>query len=397
MGQLGVCMKRVVLLYADTGGGHRSAAEAIARGIHLLYGDRYDVTLVNTIAQMSYPLNQMERSYPAVINGARILHQLIFYATNGRRRSWFIRKLYQISSADMATRVLQDHPADVYVSCSPIYSQVLPHYMRRAGSLAKLVVVATDLVSGHATNYTPDADFTVLPTEQALHEAIRNGVPPELTCITGQPVWPDLRQRMGDCSATRASLGFDAAIPMALLIGGGDGMGQIGPTARAIALSGLPLQLLVVCGRNEVVRRELDQLQSRLPLKTLGFVTNVPELMGAADILITKAGAATVGEAFIARLPILLYDAVPGQEEGNVQYVVQEGAGAWCPSPRAVVRQLHVWLENPDAVQRAGQASARLARPDSALDIARVVARFCEGEPVPSMDGGAQAVREVIV
>ena len=158
-------------------------------------------------------------------------------------------------------------------------------------------------------------------------------------------------------------------------------MGQLGPTARAIASSDLRLQLVVVCGRNHVVKQELDQLKAHVPMKTLGFVTNVPELMGAADILITKAGAATVGEAFIAGLPILLYDAVPGQEEGNVAYVVKEGAGTWCPSPRHVMKQLKEWLAHPDTVARMRMASARLARPDSALDIARVVVSMIEDQP----------------
>jgi UDP-N-acetylglucosamine:LPS N-acetylglucosamine transferase len=254
--------------------------------------------------------------------------------------------------------------------------------MRRMKSTAKFVVVATDMVSGHATNYTSQADYCLVPTAYAQQEAIRLGVSAQRLCITGQPVWPDLRQRMATGPAMRAQLGFDDATPVVLLIGGGDGMGQLGPTARAIACSGLPLQLVVVCGRNHVVQQELDQLHGHVPMKTLGFVTHVPELMGAADILVTKAGAATVGEAFIAQLPILLYDAVPGQEEGNVAYVVKEGAGAWCPSPDAVVEQLRHLLEQPEAAVRMRQASGRLARPESALDIARVVTSLLEDQPV---------------
>jgi 1,2-diacylglycerol 3-beta-galactosyltransferase len=373
----GMNMKRIALLYADTGGGHRSAAEAVARGIEMLYGTQYDVVLLNAISHLSFPFNQMERSYPAVVNGPRVLHKMTFYATNSRRRSWIMRKMLQMSGSRMAFVVLQDNPADVYVSCSPVYSQVLPHYMRQFHCKARLVVVATDMVSGHSTNYAPEADFSCVPTEHTRFEAIQNGVSPERICVTGQPVWPDLRQRMAAPEITRAELGFNGTAPVVLLIGGGDGMGQLGPTGRAIALSGLPVQLVIVCGRNQAVKQELDQLQSSVPLKTLGFVNNVPELMGAADILITKAGAATVGEAFIARLPILLYDAVPGQEEGNVTYVVRQGAGAWCPTSQTIVKQLRELLAHPDIAWRMRQASARLARPDSALDIARVVTRLC--------------------
>jgi 1,2-diacylglycerol 3-beta-galactosyltransferase len=375
-------MRRIVLLYADTGGGHRSAAEAVARGFEMLYADRYDVSLLNAISYLAYPFNQMEKSYPLVVNHTRVLHTLSFYATNGRHRSWFSRAPLRMGGRKFASVVLQEHPADVYVACSPIYSQVLPHYMPRMAYHSHLVVVATDMVSGHATNYAAEADYCLVPTEHARQEAIQFGVPAERTLVVGQPVWPDLRRRMANAGVARAELGLTRNLTTVLLIGGGDGMGKLLPTARAIALSGLPLQLVVVCGRNQMVKDELDRLETRVPMKTLGFVKNVPELMGAADILVTKAGAATVGEAFIAQLPMLIYDMVPGQEEGNVAYVVKEGAGAWCRSPRAVVKKLSELLFNPMQVQHMRQASARLARPDSALDIARIVASVSEGQPV---------------
>ena len=342
------------------------------------YGDAYDVSLLNAISHLRFPYNQMEKSYPAVINGPRFVHRWLYYSTNSRRRSWIVRVLLRISGRKMAEVVLRDHAADVYVSCSPMYSQIIPWYMRRQNSNAQFVAVATDMVSGHTTNYAPDADYTITPTEHARREALQNGVDPARAFVMGQPVWPDLRERMAHGPATRAELGFNTSIPLVLLIGGGDGMGKLGQAAQAVAQSKLPLQLAVVCGRNQVVRQALDQLQAHVPMQTLGFVTNVPELMGAADILITKAGAATVGEAFIAGLPMLFYDMVPGQEEGNVAYAVKEGAGVWCPTPQALVGQLSDLMAHPERHEQMRAASQRLAYPNSALDIARFVAGLCD-------------------
>lgn len=368
-------MTRIGLLYADTGGGHRSAAEAIARGFDILSPGMHEVSLVNAIPHMAYPYNQMERSYPAVVNGPRFLHQLAFHATNSRRRSWIVRVLLRLAGANMARYLFEHHQADVYVSCSPIYTQVLPYYMPQWRRVTPFVVVATDLISGHAFNYAPEADLTLAPTEYAQREAIDNQISPERIVVTGQPVSPDIQSRthqVGD--ALRVELGFDRSKPLVLLIGGGDGMGRLGATARAIAQSDMSLQLLVVCGRNETVRAELDRLPQRaVRMKTLGFVNTVPELMGMSDILVTKAGAATVAEAFIAELPLLIYDAVPGQEDGNVLYVTREGAGAYNPTPDAVVSELRRLLADTAALARMRQASARLARPDAAIDIARAI------------------------
>jgi 1,2-diacylglycerol 3-beta-galactosyltransferase len=315
------------------------------------------------------------------VNYGRVLYALSFHASNGRRRVAAIRRVFEPISDPVAEEIVRSEPAAVYVSCHPIYNQAIPLVIHRLGINSKFVNVVTDLVTGHVAHYYPDVDHCVVPTEEARQEAIENLVPPKKITVTGQPVWPDFRERMGNRKATRAQLGLDPSKPVVLLMGGGDGMGRLGVTGREIAFSGLPLQLVVVCGRNQAVKRDLEFINPRMPMKVLGFVNNIPELMGAADILVTKAGPGTIAEAFIAGLPILIYDAVPGQEEGNVDYVVNRGAGAWCPLlPSTVVKHLKLLLADPRRFESMRQASARLARPDSALEIARIVARIAGDE-----------------
>jgi 1,2-diacylglycerol 3-beta-galactosyltransferase len=227
----------------------------------------------------------------------------------------------------------------------------------------------------HVAHYVTEADFLCVPTPESRREAIRNFVPRAKIAVTGQPVAPDFQQRMGERERVRRELGLDERMTV-LLIGGGDGMGRLEVTARQIALSGLPIQLIVVCGRNQTVRENLEFINPRVPMRIFGFVDNIPELMGVADVLVTKAGPGTICEAFIAGLPIILFDAVPGQEEGNVDHVVNNGAGSWCPTPWSVVRQIKTWLSNARSLTLARQASSALARPNSALDIAHIIGRF---------------------
>ena len=96
--------------------------------------------------------------------------------------------------------------------------------------------------------------------------------------------------------------------------------------------------------------------------------------MEAADIIVTKAGPGTISESFIAGLPIIMYSRMPGQEDGNVEYVVREGAGIWAPQPEQVVEAIRVWLLNPELRQKAVDACFRLAKPDAARDVARHIA-----------------------
>ncbi|MCL4507104.1 MAG: galactosyldiacylglycerol synthase [Chloroflexi bacterium] len=370
-------MTRIVLLYGDSGGGHRSAADAIAMGLRELYGNRYDIAYLNGFKFLPPLLRNVDVDYPMWVNYGRMLYALSYHASNGRRRVAAIRRVFESISDQAAEDIISAAPADVYVSCHPIFNEAIPAAIRRLKLSSRFINVVTDLVSGHVAHYVPEVDHCIVPTEESRQHALDNLVAPEKITVTGQPVWPDFRTRMGNRLATRAEMGLDNTKPVVLLMGGGDGMGRLGVTGQEIAFSGLPLQLVVVCGRNQTVKRDMEYINPRVPMKVLGFVKNIPELMGAADILVTKAGPGTIAEAFIAGLPILLYDAVPGQEEGNVDYVVDRGAGAWCPFlPSAVTRQLKLLLADPKRLEHMRAASARLARPDSALDIARIVSRY---------------------
>jgi 1,2-diacylglycerol 3-beta-galactosyltransferase len=375
-------MKRVVLLYGDTGGGHRSSAQAIRTALHRLVAvsgdtDSVETELVNGLDYAPLAFRGLTDGYPLWVNYARTLYALGFKASNHRRRVVALRNVLEPISEKAAADLINDHPADLYVSCHPVFNHAVPLAIAGARRSTNYVHVVTDLVSGHALHYTPEVDHCIVPTEEAREQAIKNYVRIDKISVAGQPVAPDFRERMADSTALRAALGLNPELPVVLLMGGGDGMGRLEVTGRELALSNLPVQLLIVAGRNATVRENLEFINPRVPyMKVFGFVDNVPALMGASDMIITKAGPGTICEAFIAALPIILYDAVPGQEEGNVDYVVNKGAGAWCPSPFTVLKQVRQWIQVPEELSAARHASAALARPDAALDIARIIMRF---------------------
>jgi 1,2-diacylglycerol 3-beta-galactosyltransferase len=159
----------------------------------------------------------------------------------------------------------------------------------------------------------------------------------------------------------------------ALIVGGGDGMGPLAKTARAIDESGLRLGMAIVCGRNEKLQADLIAHAWENPTFIYGFTNDMPDLMRAADIIVTKAGPGTITEALNAGLPVVLYSKIAGQEDGNVDFVVSEGAGVWAPKPQYVVRALTRWLSRPEEKRAAIEAARRAARPDAARRIAHLL------------------------
>ena len=151
-------------------------------------------------------------------------------------------------------------------------------------------------------------------------------------------------------------------------------MGPLEKTARAIAAANLPVSLVVIAGRNRDLKSRLEGQQWPIPTLIYGFVKEMPDFMQAADILVTKAGPGTISEAFNAGLPMILYSRLPGQEDGNVSYVNSHGAGVWAPHPEMIVAAVKNWIDHPEKWDQAAEACRRLARPEAARRVARILA-----------------------
>jgi 1,2-diacylglycerol 3-beta-galactosyltransferase len=215
--------------------------------------------------------------------------------------------------------------------------------------------------------------MVVVPTRAALERGLRFGVAPNRLREIGLPVADRFCSPVGDARALRARLGWPQDRPVVVLVGGGEGMGPLEAIAKAIDAAHLPLALVVIAGRNKKLKEKLEKHDWQIPVLVYGFVQEMPDFMRAANVLVTKAGPGTISEAFIAGLPMVLYARLAGQEDGNVDYVIDHEAGVWAPRPAAVVNALDYWLRRPDEREKAGQACLRLARPLAAREIAHVL------------------------
>src|SRR5512145_2772553 len=366
---------RVLFLFSDTGGGHRSAAEAMIEAIHLEFGDQIVTEKVDFLKEYApLPLNQLPDWYPYMVKMPQAWG-VGFHLSDGDRRARFMNEAAW-PYIRRATKRFTNHADeyDLIVSVHPLLNTPLLRALGRPH--VPYITVVTDLVSTHALWYCPRVDLCIVPTEAARRRAISFGMPEERLQVVGLPVAARFCQPAGDRAALRRALGWPEDLPVALIVGGGDGMGPIGRIARRIDHARLPVSLAIVTGRNRKLQDRLEGYSWSQPTHIYGFVRNMPDLMRAADILVTKAGPGTICEGFNANLPIILYSRLPGQEDGNVKYVMAEGAGVWAPSAHEVVNVLRDWLRHPERRQRGVQAVQGLARPEAARQIARILASW---------------------
>jgi 1,2-diacylglycerol 3-beta-galactosyltransferase len=175
---------------------------------------------------------------------------------------------------------------------------------------------------------------------------------------------------------------MDANLPAVLLVGGGDGIGRVAVIARAIGKQlgarGVPAgQLVVVCGRNRRLQTTLASEPWTIPVQVHGFVNNMSDWMSASDCIVTKAGPGTIAESLIRGLPILLSGYIPGQEEGNVPYVVDNHVGVFASEPAAIASQVARWFGSERAqLARMAENAKRLANPHSTDNIVTDLAKL---------------------
>lgn len=363
---------RIIFLFSDTGGGHRSAAEAIIEALELDYPHQIQTEMIDIFKSYApTPLKYAPQFYPPISKMPDVW-AFGYHISDGQKRTSAFNSFLWPYIRRATRKLVRENPADLIVSVHPLANSPVLRAMKDLPQ--PFMTVVTDMVSTHAFWYDEKADLVIVPTQEAKERGICYGVDPDKIRVVGLPVAQRFCHPPSDRQALRASLGWAHDKPVVLLIGGGEGMGPLEMVANAIDQAGLDTALAVVCGRNHSARVRLESKPWHIPASVYGFVRNMPDLMAAADILVTKAGPGTISEAFIAGLPMIIYSRMPGQEDGNVFYVINHKAGVWAPHPDRVVATLKGWIQHPDTRLKAVEACKRLAKPNASRDIARIIA-----------------------
>jgi 1,2-diacylglycerol 3-beta-galactosyltransferase len=418
--------RTILLLISRTGAGHLSAAKAVRAAMNLLVPEvglplnghgapdqgspeamreatlpsgsapssiHYRVEIVDAFASCGLlPLRSIIFLYAPMIRYVPRLYGFFFYITNRPFAFKAITAIMYPFISRRLARLFTEQRPDVVVSLHPLLQHMPLRTMRRLGIDVPFLTVITDLMNVHLSWVAPEVDACVVPTSAARDCCLRYGMPAEKIHLLGMPIDPKFTVPAEPKETLRKQLGLAPDLPTILLVGGGEGAADLERASRALWRSEVPAQLLVVCGRNERLRAHLQHLQQELPDglrqrdQILGFVQNMPTLMRAADVIVTKAGPGTITEAMACELPILLTSFVPGQEEANVGYVVNNHIGRMTETPEKLVAALRELLQpNSDALQEMRRNMVLLRNRHSAANIARLILDYLpdnEGKPL---------------
>lgn len=356
------------MVYSRVGGGHLSAARAIAA--ELASSERCGVSVADAYVECGrFPVTLFPKAYAQLARHHGWLWSIVY---EGSAKGLDPKRMLGPFLRSGLRRLIARRAPDVVISVLPAINGLLADATGPSG--ARLEVVLTDWHSVHRFWQAAGVDHYTAPTQSARDDCIRYGAAPSTVDVVGIPIRREFALAV-DRAALRGplleSLGLDRRRLTVLAMVGAEGSPRALRNIARLALLDLDLQLVVVCGRNAELRSRIERLRTRLPLKALGFVDNVAELMRAADVLVTKAGGLTLAEAFACRVAVVVHDVLPGQEAGNLHYVLDHGAVVYARDSRALVRAVSNLCADEALREQLAARAARLARPNAAREIAR--------------------------
>jgi 1,2-diacylglycerol 3-beta-galactosyltransferase len=379
-------MRRLLFLIADTGGGHRAAATAVERQMAETAPGDFEITILDPFnAAKQKVIGGTAGLYGPITRHARWLWGGLYHATNSRPAVTMLERTVLRSVQTAVTEAIRRLDPDCVVSFHPLLNHISVRAVREQRRRVPVITVITDLVDIHAAWACPDVDAVVVPSPGGFERCRRAGIPASRCHDIGLAVdrrFTDLPSDAAGIAELRRRLGLRPESFVVLVCGGADGSGGIVRNARAIAAGSIDLDLVVICGRNQRARTALAGLRTGAgrEVRVLGYVDDMPQWMRASDVVVSKAGPGTIAEALCCGLPLLLVWYLPGQERGNVEWVVDIGAGRFVPHVDqlldAVAELAEPGSETLAAMRVAVQAAAR---PDATRRIAELIVSMAAG------------------
>mgnify|MGYP001459992827 CR=1 FL=1 len=372
--------KTILVFTASYGNGHNRASEAIAIAIQRINPD-IQVKIIDFLAEAYPRLNSFAQTlYLRSIKSTPMLYGqwykqtdfLSSYTELNRRAHLFLGR-------EKLLEILDTHQADAAICTFPFPAGLLSELKGMGKLHIPTATVITDYVL-HRQWIQPNTDYYFVATDWLKESLIRRGVAPEKIHVTGIPVHEQYSVPY-DQQQMRKKYDLEPDKPTVLVMGGAYGnLPGIKKICRYLASQTNPIQLLIICGKNQTLKRQLEEdlKQSPHPIRQFGFVHEVHELMAASDIVITKAGGLTVSESLAIGRPLIIYRPIPGQEKGNTKFLTMAGAAVSAENWQQFQDVIDKLLASPAQLEQMGAASRRLGRPNAAQDIAKMMIRSTE-------------------
>ncbi len=367
--------RNILILHTSAGNGHTRAAQAIELAVRALdptatVQNHDAMEFTNAVFRRLYA-----KSYVDLVN--RAPHVLgYFYDLLDRgpatpQKSDSFRRLVERLNLRRLLKFLKSQSWDVVVNTHFLPAEMIAMLKRQEEFSAPQFTVTTDFETHRLWVNQPCERYFTATGEGAAYLA-HWGVPREAIEVSGIPIHPEFSRRhdRGEC-LRRHDLAGDR--PIVLQLGGGFGVGPVETIYQTLLAVDLPVEIVVVAGRNEVLRQELLAIEvpPRHRVRVLGYTDAMHELMAVADVVVSKPGGLTTSETLASGAAMVIVNPIPGQESRNSDFLLENGAAIKVNNTATLAYKLTQLLHDPARLARLKANAQRLAKPHAAFDIAQ--------------------------
>lgn len=368
--------KKILLLSVSAGAGHMRAAEAIKAAASL--GDAS--FSAKHIDVMNYVTSGFRKLYTdfyiGLVNHHPALWGYVYQLTNDAEPGSKIQKLRR-GIESLNTRALlkeiESFQPDVIVCTHFLPAELLSREKRKGNLNCPVWVQVTDFdlhrmwVHEHMAGYFAASDEIAFRM-RAL------GIPGDTIHITGIPIMPVFGGPLERETCAR-EFGLDPAKKTLLLMGGGAGLGSLDAVAARLLKIDPDFQLIALAGRNAEALAALQATAAQYPGRLLaqGFTDKVERLMACADLVVTKPGGLTVSECLAMGLPMIVNSPIPGQEERNADFLLEQGVAMKACDAVTLEYRVKLLLNDPAKLAEMRSKALALGRPKAAQDVLKIM------------------------
>lgn len=372
-------MKKVLIFYGSYGGGHLAAAKSIKKYFEENYPD-IKLEMMDCIEYINKFLNKVSTgAYKQMAKNAPWMWELVY----NQSKDGPLAKITNTSNKLMSRKLnslLQEFEPDLVISTHPFGNQMCA-ILKRSGKIkCKIATTLTDYKLHNQWLYLSEyIDFFFVSNTNMKKEMILEGIPENKIFCTGIPVSSNFLKPFNK-EKIFEEFSLNPNKHTVLFFAGGEyGLGRDTTymTLKALIRLFKDVQVIAIAGRNQRMQKKFSTLiettNSQDRIKLLSFTDKVPELMNIADIVITKPGGLTITESLVSKLPIIIINPIPGQEEENADFLIEHGAAIWIKKDDNIARKLKNLSRNPSLVEEMKQKSEELAKPNSTKDICEIL------------------------
>lgn len=367
-------MNRILIMSVTAGEGHNSTARAMkayfdSKGAKCAILDvyKYSNPAVGKIVADGY-LFFSSKTKQAFRAGYRIAEK-----RRGGSGEQSMTRLFHTQFSQKIYRYIENFAPDVIMFTNPLAGLITDIIDQRHSLSARVVGVLTDFVFHPYWEDCLCCDYVVTASPMLTYQAKQKGFSEDQILPLGIPISQKFAKNH-DKRDTRLALGLDPDKNTILIMGGSMGYGHITKTVEDLDRLELPggLQMICVCGRSEETFDKVDgyrRKKSRHKILNLGFVDYVDRLMDAADVLISKPGGLTTSEALAKRLPLIIVNPIPGQEQRNTSFLLNNGAAMASSSVVPVDELVYGLFTDPERKAHLLDSIEALRKPESTKNV----------------------------